>query len=172
MAKHRILTLAITVAAATSVAAQQHEMTTPTSQRYHEPIKLYTVGLGPFVRPISSTNAEAQKYFNQGFQMMYAFAKPRPCGRSARRGSAIPDCAICYWGEAWAMGSYLNGAMTAPESPLAYEAMQKALRLKSKGSEKERDFIDALVGALRGKVRRVEAHPARPRIRRGRCEAQ
>ena len=33
-------------------------------------------GLGKFTRPISSTNKEAQAFFDQGFQMMYAFAKP------------------------------------------------------------------------------------------------
>jgi len=166
MAKHRILTLAITVAAATSVAAQQHEMTTPTSQRYSEPIKLYTVGLGPFVRPISSTNAEAQKYFNQGFQMMYAFAKPEAVRSFREAWKRDPDCAICYWGEAWAMGSYLNGAMTAPESPLAYEAEQKALALKGKGTEKERDFIDAL------SVRYVQKFDASKRIQQDRAYAE
>jgi hypothetical protein len=40
-----------------------------------EPIPLYKTGLGPFTRPISSANPEAQAYFDQGFQLMYAFAK-------------------------------------------------------------------------------------------------
>lgn len=40
-----------------------------------EPIPLFTTGLGPFKRPISSRNAEAQAFFTQGFQMMYAFAR-------------------------------------------------------------------------------------------------
>ena len=144
MFRYLTLTLALATAAVTAVVAQQHEMTSPTSQRYHEPIKLYTVGLGPFARPISSKNEEAQKYFNQGFQMMFAFAKAEAVRSFREAWKRDPNCAICYWGEAWAMGSYLNGAMTAPESPLAYAAMQKALELKSHGSEKERDFIDAL----------------------------
>src|SRR5688572_11338760 len=44
--------------------------------RYTEPIQIFKVGLGSFSRKISTTNAEAQAYFDQGFQMMYAFAKP------------------------------------------------------------------------------------------------
>ena len=44
--------------------------------RYTEPIAIYKTGLGTFTRPISSTNKEAQAYFDQGFQMMYSFAKP------------------------------------------------------------------------------------------------
>lgn len=35
-----------------------------------DPIPLYTTALGPFKRPISTKNAEAQSYFTQGFQMM------------------------------------------------------------------------------------------------------
>ena len=42
---------------------------------FSEPMPIYAKALGTFTRPISSTNAEAQAYFNQGFQMMYAFAK-------------------------------------------------------------------------------------------------
>ena len=41
-----------------------------------DPIPLYTTALGPFHRPITTTNKEAQAFFDQGFQMMYAFAKP------------------------------------------------------------------------------------------------
>ena len=40
-----------------------------------DPIPLFSVGLGPFTRKISSTNHEAQAFFDQGFQMMYSFAK-------------------------------------------------------------------------------------------------
>lgn len=40
-----------------------------------DPIPLFSVGLGTFTRKISSTSYEAQKFFDQGFQMMYSFAK-------------------------------------------------------------------------------------------------
>jgi hypothetical protein len=40
-----------------------------------QPIPIYQVGLGSFSRKISSRSAEAQAYFDQGFQLMYAFAK-------------------------------------------------------------------------------------------------
>jgi hypothetical protein len=44
-------------------------------ERNTEPIEIFKNGLGRFTRPISSSNKEAQAYFDQGFQMMYAFAK-------------------------------------------------------------------------------------------------
>jgi tetratricopeptide (TPR) repeat protein len=113
-------------------------------ERYTEPIQIYTVGLGTFTRPMSSRNAEAQAFFDQGFQMMYSFAKPEAVRSFREAWKRDPDCAICYWGEAWAWGSYLNAPMTAEEAPHAYAAVQKALELKAKASPVEREMIDAL----------------------------
>jgi tetratricopeptide (TPR) repeat protein len=109
-----------------------------------EPIALFTTGLGPFKRPISSKNAEAQAFFNQGFQMMYAFARLDAVRSFREAWKRDPECAICYWGEGWAWGSYLNGPMSAEQSPFAYAAMQKAVSLKDKASPNERAFIEAL----------------------------
>jgi tetratricopeptide (TPR) repeat protein len=109
-----------------------------------DPIPLYTAGLGPFHRPITTTNKEAQAFFDQGFQMMYAFARLDAVRSFREAWKRDPECAICYWGEGWAWGSYLNGPMSADQSPFAYFATQKAISLKDKASPKERDFIDAL----------------------------
>src|SRR6188472_1758451 len=109
-----------------------------------DPIPLYTTGLGPFHRPISSSNPEAQKFFDQGFQMMYSFARLDAVRSFRESWKRDPDCAICYWGEAWAWGSYLNGPMPADQSPFAYAAMQKAISLRDKATPNERAFIDAL----------------------------
>src|SRR5687767_1676463 len=76
--------------------------------RYTEPIQIYKVGLGTFTKPMSSTNKEAQAFFDQGFQMMYAFAKPEAVRSFREAWKRDPECAICYWGEAWAWGSYLS----------------------------------------------------------------
>ena len=96
---------------------------------FNEPMKLFPKALGKFTRPISSKNPEAQAYFDQGFQLMYAFGK-LDAARSFREAEKRdPDCAICYWGEAWAWGSYLNGPMQPFEAPYAWAAIQKALKL-------------------------------------------
>jgi tetratricopeptide (TPR) repeat protein len=125
-------------------AAPQHDER-PLPADFDEPIRLYTVGLGAFKRPISSQNAEAQAYFNQGFQLMYAFAKPE-AGRSFREAQKRdPDCAICYWGEAWAWGPYVNGRMTVEHAHRAYEAMRKALaRADAHASTMEKVLIQAM----------------------------
>jgi tetratricopeptide (TPR) repeat protein len=114
-------------------------------ERNTQPIEIYKTGLGTFTRPISSSNKDAQAFFDQGFQMMYAFAKPEAIRSFREAWTRDPDCAICYWGEAWAWGSYLNGPMSAEEAPHAYAAIQKALSLKDKhANAKERAFIDAM----------------------------
>ena len=128
------------VAPAAAVAQQSRSL----YDRYTEPIQIFKVGLGTFTKPISSTNKEAQAFFDQGFQMMYAFAKPEAVRSFREAWKRDTECAICYWGEAWAWGSYLNAPMTAEESPHAYAAVQKALSLKSRATPKERALIDAL----------------------------
>jgi tetratricopeptide (TPR) repeat protein len=113
-------------------------------ERYTEPIGIYKTGLGKFTRPISSTNKDAQAFFDQGFQMMYSFAKPEAVRSFRAAWKHDPNCAICYWGEAWAWGSYLNAPMNADEAPHAHAAIQKAVSLKSHATEKERALIEAM----------------------------
>lgn len=127
-----------------TVIAQNSEISYPLE--FSEPFPLFEKALGDFERPISSENSEAQAYFNQGFQMMYAFTK-EDAARSFKEAQKLdPNCAICYWGEAWAWGSYLNGRMREVEAPRAYAAIQKAVELANDGhaNEKEKDFIDAM----------------------------
>jgi len=134
------------IAGSSASWAQESHLDTPGEipKYVREPIPLYTAGLGPFHRPISSKNAEAQKFFDQGFQMMYAFARIDAIRSFRESWKRDPECAICYWGEGWAWGSYLNGPMSADQSPFAYAATQKAISLRDKATPVERAFIDAL----------------------------
>ena len=133
--------------------------------RYTAPIGIYKTGLGTFTKKISTTNAEAQAFFNQGFQMMYSFAKPEAVRSFREAWKRDPNCAICYWGEAWALGSYLNAPMTAEESPRAFAAAQKARELRDRATPKERALIDAI------QVRYVEKFEADKRVNQDRAYA-
>ena len=124
------------------VLAQHVEGSLP--HDFDEPIRLYTTGLGTFTRPISSANAEAQAYFNQGFQLMYGFAKVE-AGRSFREAQRRdPQCAICYWAEAWAWSPYVSEGRTAAHDARAYAAIRKAAALAAHANDKERAFIQAM----------------------------
>ncbi len=108
-------------------------------------IALYKTALGPFTRPISSPNKEAQAFFNQGFQLTYAFAKPEAVRSFREAETRDPDCAICYWGEAWAWGSDLNWIMGPDEAPFAFAAIQKAVALaEAHATPIERALIQAM----------------------------
>lgn len=113
-------------------------------ESFSEKMPLYDVALGDFGYAISSNNEISQSYFNQGFQMMYAFTKVDAARSFREAQKADPSCSICYWGEAWAWSSYLNGAMNPSEAPRAYEKIQEAIdKAKKNGSQKEKDIIKA-----------------------------
>ena len=123
----RAAILAIACVCSALSAAAQTPPRRSLYDRYTEPIQIYKSGLGTFTKPMSSKNTEAQAFFDQGFQMMYSFAKPEAVRSFRESWKRDPNCAICYWGEAWAWGSYLNAPMNAEESPYAYAAARKAL---------------------------------------------
>ena len=76
---------------------------------------------------------------------MYAFA-PAEAARSFREAwQRDPNCAMCYFGEAWAWGPYLNGPMTSPDAPRAYHAIRKALELAPRNTTRvERAMIEVM----------------------------
>ena len=107
-------------------------------------------GMGDHTHPITTNNKYVQRYFDQGLTIDFAFNHAESA-RSFRAGQTLdPNCAMCFWGEALALGPNINVTsngsviMADQERLAAYEAIQKAVSLKNKVSEKERDFIDAL----------------------------
>ena len=125
---------------ATQVLAQELDY----PDEFNEPMALYPEAMGDFHYPISSGSELAQQYFDQGFQLMFAFAKEDAARSFQASHIADPECAICYWGEAWSWGSYLNGAMTTSQAPLAYAALQQAVARIESASAKEADLIRTL----------------------------
>jgi len=112
---------------------------------YREPIPFYPEVLGSYTFEISSDNEEAQRFFDQGIQLMFAYAKVDAVRSFRESWKRDPNCAICYWGEAWAWGSYLNGPMRPPEAPHAYAAVQRARQLSEvHANARERAYIEAL----------------------------
>ncbi len=160
-----LLSLMLLAASPASAQPHQHQAAAPLPPDVAQPIHLYKAGLGIFSRKITTSNPEAQAFFDQGFQLMYSFAR-REAIRSFREAwQRDAGCAMCYWGEAWAWGPNLNEQMVAEQSGFAYAAIQKALAVKSTASPVEQAFIDAMA------VRYVETFDASPRIDRDRAYA-
>jgi tetratricopeptide (TPR) repeat protein len=101
-------------------------------------------GMGDLHHAITTTNETAQRYFNQGLTLSYAF-NHKEAERAFRETARLdPHCAMAYWGIALVLGPNINAAMDNAEIPNAYSAIQKALALAPKASEKEQAYINAL----------------------------
>ena len=101
--------------------------------------------LGHPNHPIATKNAEAQKYFDQGLQLVFGFNRAEAV-RSFRRASQLdPQAAMPYWGMALAYGRHMNMDQDMDVSPSeAYDAIQQALKLNSTAMANEREYIQAL----------------------------
>ena len=113
-------------------------------------------GMGEHRHPVTVSDPWAQNYFNQGLVLDFAFNHAESV-RSFKAAQALDEnCAMCYWGEALALGPNINvtsngkATMTEQAQRDAYTAIQKAIALKAHASEREADYIDALATRYNG----------------------
>jgi tetratricopeptide (TPR) repeat protein len=101
-------------------------------------------GLGSITYKISTANAQAQAYFNQGLRLAYAFNHGE-AQRAFRKAQKLdPDCAMCFWGEALVLGPNINLPMQEDAVAPAHAAAQKAKSLAGKATPREQALINAL----------------------------
>jgi tetratricopeptide (TPR) repeat protein len=105
----------------------------------------HVAGMGSHHHPVSTTNAEAQKFFDQGLSYVYAFNHNEAIRSFKRAAELDPQLAMAHWGIALALGPNINLDVDPEREKSAYEAAQKAQALASKAPENERAYIDALV---------------------------
>jgi len=121
-----------------TILAQQHEMQAP-----GRPVTLMS-GLGDLHHPVSTTNREAQQFFDQGLRLIYAFNHDE-AGRSFHRAAELdPKLAMAWWGVAEAIGPNYNDPASEERFRQAHDAIQKAVDLKQGASPAERAYIDAM----------------------------
>jgi tetratricopeptide (TPR) repeat protein len=100
--------------------------------------------LGTHHHPITTSSPLAQRYFDQGMILSFAFNHAEAI-RSFREAARLdPDCAMCDWGVAYALGPNINARMSREVAVEAYEAVQQALRKASRASEAEQAYLYAL----------------------------
>jgi tetratricopeptide (TPR) repeat protein len=100
--------------------------------------------LGDHGMPITTRSAEAQRLFDQGLTLSYAFNHDEAARSFEAAIARDPTCAMCYWGLAYVQGPNINSRMAEDRVPVAYEATQKALSLREHASGRERAYIEAL----------------------------
>ena len=100
--------------------------------------------VGNHHHPIETTNSEAQKFVDQGFNFTFGF-NHEEAARSFKKASELdPKAAMAHWGVAWAMGPNYNLDIDDERAKQAYTAMQQALTLSAGGSVAERAYIEAM----------------------------
>src|ERR1700692_4098141 len=133
--------LTIMTGSASSAAAQNHAMGTP------KPVTIMP-GLGDLHHPVSTKNAQAQEFFDQGLRQIYAFNHDE-AARSFRKAAELdPHLAMAYWGIAEAVGPNYNDPASEDRFKQAHDAIQKAEELSrdssDSNSDAERGYISAM----------------------------
>src|SRR5262245_4267129 len=140
-------------AAATQLRKAAHCMVAAVSPNLQDTaaVKAYEDGdvplwkdLGSLTYPVSTTNAEAQAYFDQGLRLAANFnhAEARRAFRKAQH--LDPNCALCFLGEALVVGPNNNVPMSPDANAPAVEALHKAQALVAGMTEKEKGLIEAV----------------------------
>lgn len=131
-----VLTLLSATVANTAAQHQHHPASEPAT---------LLAGLGNLRHPVSTKNAEAQKFFDQGLTLIYAFNHEEARRSFARAAQLDPQLGMAHWGIALAVGPNYNEAQVDPARLLAADlALAKAKELLAHATTKERAYIEAL----------------------------
>ncbi|MDZ8096565.1 MAG: hypothetical protein RMZ42_32185 [Nostoc sp. DedQUE05] len=101
-------------------------------------------GLGTIHHPVSTSNPQAQEFFDQGLNLIYAFNHDEAARSFQYAAKLDPHLAIAYWGVALALGPNINSEIDPNRELAAYQAIHQALVLSTQASTQERDYINAL----------------------------
>ncbi len=113
--------------------------------------------LGSHHRAIATSSAEAQKYFDQGLNLLFGFNHDEAIRSFVRATQLDPECAMCFWGLAYANGPHINNPSLDPRhAKAAWDAIQRAQAPAAKASGVDKELIAAL-------AKRYSADPAAER---------
>ncbi|HVO24584.1 MAG TPA: hypothetical protein VMW56_13250 [Candidatus Margulisiibacteriota bacterium] len=134
----RLLAVLLSVAFALPAAAEhQHNAKTADS------VPLFD-NLGTHHHKISTKVPLAQRYFDQGLRLVYAFNHEEAVRAFKEAARLDPNCAMAYWGVGLALGPNYNLPLDPERNRAAYAATQKAVKFAPKASAAERAYIAAL----------------------------
>lgn len=124
------------------VFAQTHQHSAPAAKAP----ATYTLapGLGPMHHPVTTSSPEAQKYFDQGLNLLFGFNHDEAEKAFQQAAKLDPNMAMAYWGIAYAVGPNYNLPVDWQREEVAYNAIAKAKELGEKATPSERAYIAAL----------------------------
>jgi len=108
-------------------------------------------GLGTFHRPIATRSPEAQRYFDQGMRLIWAFNHDEAARSFARASQLDPNCALCFWGLGLVLGpNYNMPLMAEARAKVAWEALGRAEALAPGAAPVEQALIAAMARRYTG----------------------
>jgi len=108
-------------------------------------------GFGAATWKVDTDNPQAQAWFDHGVRLRWAFEHTESV-RAFRKARALdPECGMCAWGEAWALGPNINGGGTDDASMNAGRRLaQQARRWGRDATAVQRQMIDAMIQRYSG----------------------
>jgi len=111
----------------------------------------YPYDVGRYSRSVTTTSAEAQRWFDRGLNWCFGFHHEEAIACFEKALAADPDCAMAHWGVAYAVGPNYNFPW-ALQDPLgkaanlarAYDGVLAAMALVEQVTPAERALIEAL----------------------------
>ncbi len=111
----------------------------------------YPYELGPYSRKVTTTSADAQRWFDRGLNWCFGYHHEEAVACFEKALEADPNCAMAHWGVAYAAGPNYNfpwelmdPAGKAAALARAYDATRAALALVGGVTAPERALIEAL----------------------------
>jgi tetratricopeptide (TPR) repeat protein len=127
------------IAAPAATEAQAHPL------QAAAPLAPELSGLGSLEYQVTTSSPQAQRFFNQGLRLLYAFNHAEALRAFREAARLDPQMAMTFWGQAMALGPNLNAPMTVANGRLAYDAIRRASALSAGSTAPERGLIAALV---------------------------
>ena len=126
------------------------------AQHAQQPLAPELSGLGTIHMPVTTAVPAAQRFFDQGLRLLYAFNHQESRRAFQEAARLDPRLAMAQWGIALTLAPNLNAPMPAENGRAAYAAIQTARTLASHASPRERALVEALAA-------RLAANPEAPR---------
>jgi tetratricopeptide (TPR) repeat protein len=111
----------------------------------------YPYDLGPYSRTVTTTSADAQRWFDRGLNWCFGYHHEEAVACFEKALAADPNCAMAQWGVAYAAGPNYNfpwelmdPAGKAAALARAYDATHAALALVANATAPERALIETL----------------------------
>src|SRR5579871_631533 len=111
----------------------------------------YPYDLGPYARPVTTSSADAQRWFDRGLNWCFGYHHEEAIACFSKALEADAGCAMAHWGIGYAAGPNYNfpwelmdPAGKSAALVRAYDASRAALALVDGVSGPERALIEAL----------------------------